>query len=95
MAKPTAKKPARGGKHPSGERRKASSVMNVITIIEKAPMYVPPSFRPAYCSYPPYCRDLSQTIDEWRVQKLRVEVEVSTDKLQTIVEGWVNQLVRG
>ena len=34
-------------------------------------------------------------MDKWRTARLRVEVEVSSDKLQTIVEGWVNQLVRG
>ena len=76
-----------------GEQRDAPG--DLIPLIYKDPLYVPPSFRPPYCSYPPYCLEISPTMDKWRTARLRVEVEVSRDNLQTNVEGWVNQLVRG
>jgi hypothetical protein len=63
------------------------------SVVRKEPLYVPPSFKPPECSYPPYCSSRSMKV--WRVATVTVGVEPATDPEKELIEKWVTQLVRG
>ena len=83
---------AKGGRN---RKNAAKKKPRGVIVIDKEPMYVPPGERPPYCYYPPYCRDVEATLKSWRVVNLRLQVTPATQPINVLVNGWINQLVRG